>query len=184
VPREHFERAVEWLSDAAGSVYVMGLLSSYGLAWVFWVMANYLRPNVHLLAHTGALPNQLINVGPDDALLAVSHRRYARQTTLAMRHVGQRGGRVILVTDSELSPPARFADLVLVAPGSSAVMFDSGCAALAVLEALAEAMSERLEASLFDRLEVMDRVFEDFGAFAPGPDYPLTGRVPRKNRIS
>lgn len=182
VSPDDFWKAADLLAHAPGGLYVMGMLSSFGPASFFYLMANYLRPRVHLLDNNfSTLPNQLINVGPDDVLLSISHRRYSRQSALAMEYFVDQGGRVVLITDSELSPVVHLAEIVLVVPGSGIVMFDSNCAKLAVIEALAEALAEKLEKTLFDRFEVMDRIFKKFGTFSPGPDHSLSERMTRKD---
>ncbi|HDR15815.1 MAG TPA: MurR/RpiR family transcriptional regulator [Desulfobacteraceae bacterium] len=178
-----FQEAAGLLARAPGAVYVLGMLISAGVAYSFWIMANYLRPNVHLLDNrSSTLPNQLINVGSEDVLLAVCNRRYSRQAASAMEHFSRRGSRIVLITDSELSPVSHLADKVLVVPKTGLFLFDSNCAALVAVEALVEAMAEKLEKSIFERLELMDRIFKGFGSFVPGPDYPLSGRVPSKSR--
>ena len=175
---DRFMVVAKLLALSQGKVYVMGMLTSFGLAEIFWSMANYLRPGVVLVDNRfSALPNQMVNVTPEDVLLAVTHRRYSRQTDLTINHFVGLGGKVVLLTDSILNPASTLAHHVLVAPSEGAHLFDSHCAALILLESLVTAMADLLADHLPDRFHRMEGLFKHYGAFSPGLDYNLEQRA-------
>lgn len=163
---ENFMRAAQLLAFSKGTLYITGQLSSYGLAQNFWHNANFLRERVVLLDNEGStLPNRLSDVKADDVLLAISHRRYALQTRLTIEYFASIDAKVVAVTDGELTPMSHLADVLLVAPGGGISIFDSCCAALAVLEALVAAMADLLEETSFEQFDKIDKLFTHYGTF-------------------
>ena len=161
-----------------GRLYVLGMLTSFGLAQIFWSLVNYLRPGVVLLDNRySSLPNQIVNVTEDDVLLAITHRRYSRQTDLTIHSFSGLGAKVVLLTDSALNPIATLADHVLVSPSNGPFLFDSHSTALTLIECLAVAMADHLEPNIRDRFQTMDDLFKHYGSFSPGLDYNLAQRV-------
>lgn len=164
-----FQKVAKELAMTPGAVYIIGSLSAFGLAQYFWYYLSYLRERVFLLDNLGStLPNQLFHVAPKDLLLVITHRRYSRNTLLAAEHFAQKGGRIFVLADGEVTPVSHLANIILVAPSASLSMFDSCCAFLAVIEALLTVITHLLERSLNQRFEVADSLFERFSAFAPG----------------
>jgi len=183
---ERFLEAARLLALGEGALYVMGQMNSYGMAHLFWSMASYLRERVYLLDNqASALPNRLVDVTAKDVLLAITRRRYALQTSLTVNHFAQRGGKVVLLCDGEVTPISHLADLILVAPTGGILMFDSACAPLAVIEALVAAMANLLEDKIYDRLASLDGLLNEFGTFSSSPPAPSRkGEVqPEKSKL-
>ena len=167
---QEFTEAVRTLALGEGTLYVAGNLSSFGLAYLFWLYACYLRDRVVLLSNLGStLPIELFHVNPKDVLFVITHRRYSRQTQLVVEQFVQKGGRIIMLSDAEVNPYSHLAHLILVAPSETAFMFDSSGACLAVLESLLSAMAHLLEPQLYDRFESSDRLLKQFHAFTSSP---------------
>jgi DNA-binding MurR/RpiR family transcriptional regulator len=102
---EQFEEAVRLLALSEGTVYVAGNLTSFGLAYYFWVYAHYLRERVTRLNNLGSdLPCQLLDVQAQDVLFVVTHHLYSRQTQLIVEYFAQRGGAIIMLSDAEVNP--------------------------------------------------------------------------------
>ncbi len=166
------------LAGCEGNLYVLGMLTSHGMAHVFWSLSNYLRPGVILLDNRASnLPNQMVNVSEKDVLLAVTHRRYSRQTDLALHHFSRLGARSVLLTDSDLTPVSSLADYILVAPSEGPYLFDSHCCVVILVETLLAAMADFLQADLHRRFQTMDGLYGHFQAFSPGLEYSLEQRV-------
>ena len=172
------EEVAGLMATNPGRLYVLGLLTSFGLAQMFWSLVNYLRPGVVLLDNRhSSLPNQMVNVARDDVLLAITHRRYSRQTDLTIHYFANLGAKVVLLTDSALNPIATLADHVLVSPSNGPFLFDTHSAALTLIECLSAAMADHLEHEIRGRFQVMDDLFKHYGAFSPGIDFNLEQRV-------
>jgi DNA-binding MurR/RpiR family transcriptional regulator len=165
-----FQKAARELALSPGSVYIVGNLSSFGIAHYLWYYLNYLRDHVYLLDNLGStLPGRLFHVTKQDVLFVITHRRYSRNTQLVAEHFAQKGGRILVLADGEVTPVSHLAKILLVAPSASVSMFDSCCAFLAVIESLLTVITHLLEQSLELRFEVADSLFERFSSFTPGP---------------
>jgi DNA-binding MurR/RpiR family transcriptional regulator len=142
---EEFASAVPLLADPRLTVFAIGGAFSQSLASLLALHLAVLRSRVHCLPYGSAeVMTALAQAGRRDVLVVFDFRRYSESTLAVARHVAERGGRVVLVTDRWLSPVASFAESVLVARTESASPFDSLTAATALTEALVAGVSALL----------------------------------------
>ncbi len=167
---EQLWAAAQMMADPDHALYVVGQHSSFGLAHHFWCRAVYLRGRTYLIDNlAAALPQQMMEVGSGDVLLAITHRDYSRQTLEVARYFVKRGGKVVVLTDREDAPAAHLAEVLLVAPTSGMEMFESRAGSLILLQALVAAVAEMLERHVYRRWEVAEEAFRELGSFAAEP---------------
>ncbi len=143
IETDRFTAAVEALHGAR-RVYVLGLRKCFPVAQYFHYAFQMFRDTGELLdARAGLLTDSLRDVGPRDAMLAVSFRRYTRETVLAARHAGGCGATVVAITDSPVSPLAAAAHQTLIAENASPSFFGSLVGAIAIAQALIAALVAR-----------------------------------------
>jgi DNA-binding MurR/RpiR family transcriptional regulator len=111
---------------------------------------------------------RLIDVTPKDTLFVISHRRYATLTHKVAETFAGAGARIILLTDSEFSPLSSLAHLQLVVPSEGLSIFQSYCAASALLESLVIAALQFCDERVFDRSEKAEKLYEHFDTFSAG----------------
>ena len=104
------------------------------------------------------LTSALAQAGKRDVLVVYDFRRYSESTLTVARHVAERGGHIVLITDRWLSPVAPLAESVLVARTESVSPFDSLTAATALTEALVAGVSALLETDGRARAEAIARL--------------------------
>ena len=139
--------AVRLLADTRLTVHAVGGEFSQPLALLLSLHLGVLRPRVQALPYGSAeLIGALAQAGKRDVLVVYDFRRYSESTLAVARHVAQRRGRIVLITDRWLSPVAPHAESVLVARTESVSPFDSLTAATALTEALVAGVSACLEA--------------------------------------
>jgi len=85
---------------------------------------------------TEVAAGRLMNIGPEDVLIAVTFPRYASDVVRLARYARDRGARVFALTDSAASPLAPLADIVLLAPAEHPTLSSSMVAAVAIAETL------------------------------------------------
>ena len=130
--------AAELLRAPGGRTFVFGQRKSAALAEYAFFLLNPLIPHVLTIEEgAGTVADALIDVGPDDRLLAVTFRPYARLTADVIDWFARAGGAVVLVCDDPLIPPAAHAQHTLVCAPESPGPFASAVAGLFVVEALA-----------------------------------------------
>lgn len=122
----------------ARRIYILGVRSSCALANFMGFYFTLLFDNVHVLCTNSVseIFEQLLRIGADDVFIGISFPRYSQRTLSAMKYSRDRGAQVIALTDSRLSPLARYADYTLVAKSDMASFVDSLVAPLSVVNAL------------------------------------------------
>jgi DNA-binding MurR/RpiR family transcriptional regulator len=131
-----FERAVEAIRQAR-TVYFIGMRNLAGHALYGTMRLRLIHHRTRLLAsHFGDLADQMLALEAGDLLIAISYHRYAVETVRALRYARNRDIRTMVITDNPVSPPAKAAEIVLVAHGLSSKLFHSLVAPLSLLNAL------------------------------------------------
>lgn len=125
--RQNLEDAFSRLSaDALGSIrqvltlpvlWIYGGRFSYSLAYYLYAHLHLLRPRVSLL-NTSSVPiaEEIVEVGRGHGLVIFDFREYELEALFAARYARSRRSQILLVTDPELSPAARYANHVLPIP--------------------------------------------------------------------
>jgi DNA-binding MurR/RpiR family transcriptional regulator len=167
--REEFGAAVSLLAHSGRQVLVTGGWFSQLLAGYLASVLRELRPGVRLV---GPSPSEragaIADIARRDTVAAFDFRRYERDTLEIARAARAAGARILLFTDTWLSPVADVADAVLTAQVCGPSPFESLTPALAVVETLIT--------SVVDALDEPGRArFERFGEIAerwvrPWPD--------------
>jgi DNA-binding MurR/RpiR family transcriptional regulator len=152
-----FSAAVRTLSHAR-RVLVVGLRASAGSALYLAFALQLVRPRVQLVRHDlDDVHEQLLDVGPGDALLVVSVAKPARRTVEVVRGAKERRGMaVVALASSRVSAVAKLADNVLLV--SATGTFNSYAAVASVSGALIDAVATSLQASATARLRAIDEI--------------------------
>lgn len=133
-------RTVEQIASriiAAQRVFVVGMQASYSFASYFHYVGRMAHPNWLLLgSKDGGLADDVVSMGAEDALIAISLQPYAKDTIRVARMAARRGTPVIGITDSRTSPLAACSTTVITVPTESPQFFDSYVATTALIEAL------------------------------------------------
>jgi DNA-binding MurR/RpiR family transcriptional regulator len=163
---EAVEQAAATLDTGKGSLHVFGQRASAAVAEYAFFLLNPLLPQVvRIEAGESAIADHLLDVGPDDRLLAVTFRRYAKLTTEVVRYFHEAGGAVVLVTDSRAAPAAGHADVVLVCADDAPTPFPTAVPGVFLLEALVAALVERDPERARRRRGEAERVWGRFGTY-------------------
>jgi DNA-binding MurR/RpiR family transcriptional regulator len=129
--------AADKISQTDRSLFVMGQRTSFSLAHMLFTQLQYIRPKVFLMRdeHT-SLPTEVFNADAGDVAFIISRRRYSENTNRLTRYLHRIGLSIILATDSEISPLAPLADVLLVLPILESASFESLGAWVMLIEAL------------------------------------------------
>jgi DNA-binding MurR/RpiR family transcriptional regulator len=124
-------------------VYVLGFgLSAHLAGYLALGLEPFLGKVVNVIAYGGTevAASKMMRIGADDALVAFSLPRYARDAIHLASFARDRGAHVIGITDSPASPLAKLADSLLLAEASHPVLSSSASAAMLVIEAVVAAL--------------------------------------------
>lgn len=131
------------LMASARTIYCLGMRSSYGVAFQFSHVASYFAKNVRLVEGSGesgvmAVINEATS---RDVVLVSCMPRYSRRVVTLTNFLHQQGVAIVAVTDSPLSPVARFAKETIIVKNDTASFFDTVIPAMLVSEMLVALLS-------------------------------------------
>ena len=166
IDREAFDKSVDTLVTAK-SIYIVGLGSSAILASSLNHSLRMIFDSVRLIEASSAdeIYAQIMNISPDDAVVAMSFPRYSKKLISAVNFAKDSGATVIALTDSVSSPIASFADNLLVARSDMASFADSLIAPLSVINALVVAVSRKKQDELRVRLQQLEKIWDEYNVY-------------------
>ena len=166
IDREAFDKSVDALVTAK-NIYIVGLGSSAILASSLNHSLRMIFDNVRLIEASSAdeIYAQIMNISPDDAVVAMSFPRYSKKLISAVNFAKDSGATVIALTDSVSSPIASFADNLLVARSDMASFADSLIAPLSVINALVVAVSRKKQDELRVRLQQLEKIWDEYNVY-------------------
>ena len=163
IDREAFDRAVEAMLGAK-KIYIMGVRSSAHLAGFLNMGLRRMFDNVKMIQSTAGSEvfEQMINIGAEDVLIAISFPRYSKRVVTAVEFAHNAGANVISLTDSPQAPIAAHADQLLTAHTDMASFVDSLVAPLSIINALIVALSLKKQHELAERLSRLEQIWEEY----------------------
>jgi DNA-binding MurR/RpiR family transcriptional regulator len=141
------------LLQHADNIYVIGMRRSFPVAaYIAYALENTDK-RVHLVSGIGGMHRQQMrSARQGDVAIAISFAPYARETQDCVKLAADNSARVLVITDSTLSPLARRADALLTITEGSAFAFRSLTSTICLCQALFIALAYRLELDLKDHL--------------------------------
>ena len=166
ISHDDFKTAVDAILRA-NHIYILGVRSAAPLANFAGYYMNYMFENVRVVTVSGAgeMFENLVNVKPDDVVIAFSFPRYSSATLKAVQYCRQIGATVIGITNSHLSPLAENSDYVLIAKSDMVSLVDSLVAPLSVVNALLVSLASAREQEVQKSLGTLERVWEEYNIY-------------------
>ncbi|MBQ3483507.1 MAG: MurR/RpiR family transcriptional regulator [Clostridia bacterium] len=161
-----FEAAVEKIVHAR-NIYILGSRSAASLAsflnFNFQLMFDNVR-NVEVSSGSEMF-EQILTIGPEDVLIAISFPRYSKRTVRAVQFAHRAGANVVSLTDSDRSPIAADCDQLLTAPSDMASFVDSLVAPLSIINAMVAAVSMRSHDEVATRLRRLEEIWDEYDVY-------------------
>jgi DNA-binding MurR/RpiR family transcriptional regulator len=162
---EAFNRAINLLTRSR-RVYVVAGFTTFPVAHYFALVLDRLRTDVSLLASNDAFATpRLVEIKPEDCVLAVTFPRYARGTHRVAMWAKENKAKVIAITDSPISALGQVADVVLLAASAGTGMQNSMVAPMAVANALLNGVAAVKGSSALERYSGHDRLMNQWDSF-------------------
>jgi len=159
---ELFEEAVGKLSSAS-SIYVLGMRSSYALAFYLSFNLRFLLNSVKLIKlGIGDIPEQVLDAGSKDVLVAISFRRYTREVFNIAEKMKRKGVYLLTITNNQLSPIGQLANVALIVKTEIPTYIESYTAPMSLINALITAIALREKKRALPALNRLEREFEEF----------------------
>ena len=166
IDKGSFESAVKHIVSAK-NIYIIGMRASSYLAGFLNYSLRMIFDNVRMIQTTSGseIFEQMMNIGDDDVLVAVSFPRYSKTIIKGVEYAHKRGANVIALTDSREAPIAACADELLVAQSDMASFADSLVAPMSVINALIVAVSRESSELLSERLHKLEEVWDEYNVY-------------------
>lgn len=147
----------------ADRIWIAGWRMGLSVSSFFSFVLKYMLGNCELIPQ-GGVAEYATYIKPNDAVFACGFPRYCSRTLKVASMAREEGAKVIALTDSELSPFAKLADLSLYAANKSTGFLDSYTASLSVVNALINEISyldkDRVKSNI-EKMEMMFKAFQD-----------------------
>lgn len=139
------DRAVD-LIERAATVYICGLRRSFPIAaWLSYALRHVDKP-VQLIDGLGGMyGEQSAMMSKSDLLFAISFRPYAKETEALVDRAGSSGVPILAISDTELSPVSRQADVAFNVKDAEVRQFRSLTASMCVAQTLVISYLQRAE---------------------------------------
>lgn len=151
----------------AKRVYILGAGSSLALATFLTHYFNLVFESVILIEATGEaqIYQQMIHVNENDAIVAISFPRYSKKAAQALRYAQAKGAATIAITDSELSPLAKYAAHLLLARSDMVSFVDSLVGPLSLINALIVTVAIEKKDQVADVLLKIENIWDEYSVY-------------------
>lgn len=166
IDRKSFGEAVDKIVSAR-SIYIIGVRSSSTLAGFLNFNFRMILDNVKFVQTTSGseMFEQIMNIGPEDVLIAISFPRYSKRIINAVKYATGAGADVISITDSRQSPIAAGADQLLLARSDMVSFVDSLVAPLSIINAIIVAVARKKPDDVRERLEKLEHIWDEYDVY-------------------
>ena len=107
------KQAVDWVSNS-DCVYILGMRSSFSLAYYMASRLGEIKKNVRFIQSTGMLyPEEIVGAESGDICIAYLFPRYSKTATNILRWLRSRGVKVILITSMNYTAVQSCGDVIL-----------------------------------------------------------------------
>ncbi|MDX3231408.1 MurR/RpiR family transcriptional regulator [Streptomyces sp. ME19-01-6] len=164
LPPHDLDQAVRLLADARLRVTLAGGRFTHLLAHYLGLHLMQLREGVRFLPDRSVERTAaLASLGRRDLLVLFDYRRYEADKVAMAEHSRARGGKVLLFTDTWLSPVAGPADVTLPCRVTAPSPYDSLVPTLAVIETVVAGVVEALGEAAHDHLRRAEDIAQHIG---------------------
>ncbi len=160
-----FEESANKLLKAK-KIYVIGMRSSFVISQYLGFYLNIIHDNVQIIRmDMGDAFEQIVRVGKDDVVLAISFPRYSKKSYQVVSYAKEKGAHIISLTDSVFSPVASIADNVLLVKSNMASFVDSLVPALSVANALIISVGMKEKEELKGCFDDLEHIWDKYSVY-------------------
>jgi DNA-binding MurR/RpiR family transcriptional regulator len=130
----------------AETIFIAGQLRSEPIGQFLRYVLSMLRRKVVLLDSAGGLAQEIAQImGPNDVLVAISFRHYAKEVVAITEIAAQNGTPMVVITDSQLSPIAKNASVLFTVPEDEYSFSRSLAAPMCLTQCIAVSLAALLQ---------------------------------------
>ncbi len=162
-----FENSVDAILDAK-TIYITGARSTESVARLLAYNLSLIFDNVKFVNPTTSAEvfEQMYSIDRADTLIAFSFPRYSSKIINATKFAKSKNAKVVVFTDSEISPLCEFSDLVITAQSDMASFMDSLVAPLSIINAIIVEITRRREKQITARFDTLEKIWDEYDVYA------------------
>jgi DNA-binding MurR/RpiR family transcriptional regulator len=162
---DDFRRFVKALNSAK-RVVIIGLRSAHSLAVLMGVALEFLQRDVWVVTPgIGNMWDRLQGLRKDDVVVGICFPRYTKETVEVLRFAQQKGVKTLAITDSPISPLARYAECVLPARCKLDSFIESFTAAISLINAIVTALGLYRKEATMSSLKQLEEFWKRQGIY-------------------
>lgn len=164
--RNVFNKSVDAILNAR-NIYISGARSTESLARLLSYNLSLIFDNVRFVNPTSSAEvfEQMYSIGAEDTLIAFSFPRYSSKIVNAAKFAHQRKARVVVFTDSDVSPLAEYASYLITAQSDMASFMDSLVAPLSIINAIIVEITRRREGEITSRFDKLEKIWDEYDVY-------------------
>ena len=160
-----FETAAGLITESRRK-YIVTSRADSGVGNMMLLMLKHMLTDVYETSHPALnVIDHLCDITEKDCVIAVSFPRYSAIDLLAIQMAYDAGAKIVLITDKDSSPLAKYATQVLTVSVDSNAFFNSYVAVMFTLELLCTFISKKMGHSPEVKLERIDKYLSKVGLF-------------------
>lgn len=165
--RKAFSDSVDAILEAK-NIYITGARSSEPIARHLAYNLSLIFDNVKFVIPTSSAEvfEQMYSVSEEDVVIAFSFPRYSSKMINGIKFARQKNAKVVVFTDSEVSPIAEFAHCLLIAQSDMASFMDSIVAPLSIINAIVIEITSRREREITERFDALEKLWDEYEVYA------------------
>ena len=165
--RQAFSDAVDAILSAR-NIYITGARSSEPIARQLSYNLSLIFDNVRFIVPTSSSEvfEQMYSINEEDVVIAFSFPRYSTKMINGIKFARQKNAKVIVFTDSDVSPLAEFAHCLLIAQSDMASFMDSLVAPLSIINAIIIEITARREKEITERFDALEKLWDEYEVYA------------------
>lgn len=151
----------------AKTIYIIGTKACEAIAKMLQYNLSLIFCNVKFIipGSTAEVLEQIYSIGEGDTLIAFSFPKYCSKIVTAAKYAKDNRASIILFTDTEASPAAKYTDIVLISHIEIVTFIDSLVAPLCIINALIIEITNRCEGEIKRRFERLQKAFNEYGVY-------------------
>lgn len=175
---QDLQKAAELCASAA-CIYVVGQLRSEPIAELMRYLMTMLQRKVIFMDSSGGLSQEIaMTMGKGDVLVAIAFRHYAKEVVAIAEQAVKANVPVLAITDSQLSPLAKGAEVLFIVPEDEYTFSRSLAAPMCLVQTIATATAAKLHPKSADdvRIPSVTEIARDKSARFTASTKPTRGR--------
>ncbi len=165
--RRAFSDAVDSILNAK-TIYITGARSSEPIARHLSYNLSLIFDNVRFIVPTSSSEvfEQMFPISEDDVVIAFSFPRYSSKMINGIKFARSKNAKVIVFTDSDVSPLAEYAHCLLIAQSDMASFMDSVVAPISIINAIVIEITSRREKEITERFDALEKLWDEYEVYA------------------